>query len=158
PTVTDPLAITGRLDEPITDYERMIDSTAVAAFNDAAFRAGAEFVLQVPIEFVSEGAHIVWIRRRGAAAGWAHRQVFLWRPSKRAGCATDRAVFAIPRRVAPLPPSLEIDGRVWPHVEWKTMHGTRGITMVGVADLSALPPGNYTAGVRLVGRVVAEQA
>jgi MoaA/NifB/PqqE/SkfB family radical SAM enzyme len=153
-TVTDPLIIAGRCDGSPAELELMVDNTPVANFNDCGYFKGREFVLQAPVDFVSEGAHVVWARRRGAIEGWGHREVFLWRPP--AGVAT-HAVFAVPRRMAPLAPALSIGRRRWDRVEWKTMRSTRGMKMVGLADVSALPPGDYAAEVRFLGRVVAER-
>jgi hypothetical protein len=151
-TVTDPLIVAGRLDGRAEDFELMIDETPVANFNESGCFAGNEFVLEVPAGYVSEGAHVVWARRRGAGSGWGHRQVFLWRPDDG---ATTHALYVLPREAAPLPPTLYIGEHRWPRVWWKTMHGTRGAKMVGLADLESLPPGEYAAEVRLLGRVVA---
>ena len=70
---------------------------------------------------------------------------------------TTHALFPIPLRTAPLPPALVIGGHRWDRVDWKSMRSARGMMMVGVADVSALPPGDYPAEVRLLGRVVAER-
>jgi radical SAM protein with 4Fe4S-binding SPASM domain len=153
-TVTDPLIVTGRCHGSPAELELMVDNTAVANFNDLGFFQGLDFVLEVPVEFVTEGAHVLWARPRGASEGWGHRTVFLWRPS--AGVTT-HAVFAVPRCMAPLPPTLSIGGHRWDHADWKTMHSARGMMMVAVADVSTLPPGEYGAEVRLVGRVVTER-
>jgi Iron-sulfur cluster-binding domain len=72
-TVGDPLIVQGEADDG--DFELMIDHTPVAAFD------GGAFALDVPIGYVTEGAHVVWARRRGDRTGWGHRQVFLWRRS-----------------------------------------------------------------------------
>jgi hypothetical protein len=58
----------------------------------------------------------------------------------------------LPVDEAPLPPTVTIDARRWPHVQWKTMLGAGGMLNVGRADLRALPPGNYNAEVALCGR------
>ncbi len=72
-TVGDPLIITGHA--AIDDLELMIDHTPVTLLHAGRF-AG-----EIPIGFVTEGAHVVWARCRGEHAGWGHRQVFLWRRS-----------------------------------------------------------------------------
>lgn len=103
-TVTDPIVVTGRRDESISavDFELMIDNTPVANFNDCGYFNRSTFVLEVPVPFVSEGAHIVWARRRGTVAGWAYRQIFLWRSDygDRARAAM-HTIFSFPRRKAP---------------------------------------------------------
>jgi hypothetical protein len=58
----------------------MVDATPVANFGEAAY-AGTTFTFALKIPFVTEGAHTIWARRRGDTSGWAHREVFLWRPS-----------------------------------------------------------------------------
>jgi MoaA/NifB/PqqE/SkfB family radical SAM enzyme len=150
-TVTDPLIITGCIDGRAEDFELMIDATPVANFNDAGCFAADEFVIELPIGYVSEGAHVVWVRHRGATSGWGHRQVFLWRPGDG---VTTHALYVLSRDAAPLPPALFIGEHRWPRVAWKTMYSTRGLKMVGLADLASLPPGDYAAEVRLLGRVV----
>jgi len=158
-TVTDPLVVTGSMDRaiPPEDLELMIDSTPVANFNESGYFAGRQFVIEVPIDFVSEGAHVVWAHRRDQKEGWGHRQVFLWRADSERPRTTTQAVFAIPRRKAPWAPTLSIGGFEWQRVAWKTMRNVRGMNMVGVADLTSLPPGDYTGQIRFLGRIVSER-
>ncbi len=81
-TVHDPLVVVGRVDAslPPEEIELMIDATTVASFRNAA-RHGDLFGFSLPLPFVTEGAHTIWARRRGETSGWAHREVFLWRPT-----------------------------------------------------------------------------
>jgi MoaA/NifB/PqqE/SkfB family radical SAM enzyme len=137
-TVTDPLVVTGRVAASLrlTDVELMIDATPVANFHDAGYFDGDEFAFSLTLPFVTEGAHVIWARRRGETSGWAHREVFLWRPEGTELRAVDDALL-----VLPLGESLE-----WPHVRWTTMQGPSGMMNVGRADLRALPPGTYDLG------------
>ena len=114
----------------------MIDATPVANFHDAGYFDGDEFAFSLTLPFVTEGAHVIWARRRGETSGWAHREVFLWRPEGPELRAVDEALL-----VLPLGESLE-----WPHVRWTTMQGPSGLMNVGRADLRALPPGKYDLG------------
>ena len=77
--------------------------------------------------------------------------------SRPAAGVTTHALYVIPRRKAPLAPSLFIGDHRWPHVKWTTMRSTRGVKMVGLADLETLPPGQYATEVRFLGRVIAER-
>ena len=70
---------------------------------------------------------------------------------------TTHALYVIPRRKAPLAPSLFIGEQRWPRVAWTTMRSTRGVKMVGLADLETLPPGECATEVRFLGRVIAER-
>ena len=63
-TVTDPLVVTGRCNGSPAELELMIDDTPVANFNHRGYFRGSDFVLEAPVEFVSEGAHA----GRGVAA------------------------------------------------------------------------------------------
>jgi MoaA/NifB/PqqE/SkfB family radical SAM enzyme len=74
-TVADPLIVFGHINGPNMDYELMIDRTPVARIERK------EFTIDVPIAFVTEGAHVVWARRIGDEHGCAYREVFLWRPT-----------------------------------------------------------------------------
>lgn len=80
-TVHDPLLVSGHMNAslPLADFELMIDATPVANFDTARFHHNL-FAFELQIPFVTEGAHVIWARRRGETSGWAHREVFLWRP------------------------------------------------------------------------------
>jgi MoaA/NifB/PqqE/SkfB family radical SAM enzyme len=156
-TVTDPLVVTGRIVAPALqpiDLELMIDATPAANFHDLGFFRGDAFAMAVPIEFATEGAHVIWVRRSGETTGWGHREVFLWRPDAETNAlrVVDDALFVLPVNDAPLAPSLTLGAHKWRHVRWSTMFGERGCMNVGRADLRALPPGNYDAEVALFGR------
>src|SRR5213078_1992350 len=104
----------------------MIDETAVANFRDAALMHGRSFVMSLPLAYVSEGAHILWARRRGSSEGVGHRQVYLWRPESEAIRVTGEALLLVERKRAPLFPRLAIDGQRWRDVEWTMRCGPRG--------------------------------
>lgn len=81
-TTNDPLVVSGTIDASLdrVDVELMIDETPVANFGDRAEGEANAFTLRVPIEYVTEGAHVVWVRVQGSERGYGHREVFLWRP------------------------------------------------------------------------------
>ncbi|HJT17412.1 MAG TPA: radical SAM protein [Thermoanaerobaculia bacterium] len=72
-TISDPLIVRGASGMPI-DLELMIDHTCVYKM-----RATGRFAIEAPIPFVSEGAHLVWMRPSGEERGWPAREVFLRR-------------------------------------------------------------------------------
>jgi radical SAM protein with 4Fe4S-binding SPASM domain len=72
-TIADPLIVRGATGMPI-DLELMIDHTCVYRV-----RATGRFTIEAPIPFVTEGAHLLWVRRAGEERGWPAREVFLWR-------------------------------------------------------------------------------
>ena len=74
-TVSDPLIVRGATGMPM-DLELMIDHTKVYECS-----ATGRFAIEAPIPFVSEGAHLLWLRPRGEECGWPAREVFLWRPT-----------------------------------------------------------------------------
>ena len=155
-TVTDPLIVRGTLapSAKAEELELMIDQTPVANFRDAAFLRGRTFVMCVPVAFVTEGAHVVWARRRGDSVGVAHRDVFLWRPpAVDAIRVVNEALLVLESRAA-VWPSLSIDGDRWKAVQWKKAIGARGSVWVGRVDLHALAPGAHHAEVTQDGRVV----
>jgi radical SAM protein with 4Fe4S-binding SPASM domain len=93
-TVGDPLMIAGSA--TLDDLELMIDHTPVTRLHRGRFQG------EVPIGYVTEGAHVIWARRAGAPDGWGHRQVFLWR--------------ATPACESPLPPAPPSERRAPPPV------------------------------------------
>ena len=94
-TVADPLIVFGHINSPNMDYELMIDRTPVARIERR------DFTIEVPIAFVTEGAHVVWARRVGDERGWAYREVFLWRPTP----ASASPLRPAPRSEPPARPS-----------------------------------------------------
>lgn len=153
-TVTDPLIVIGRLAEPSCrgEVELMIDRTPVGRLREIAFVNGESFALSLQCAFVSEGAHVLWLRRRGAERGFGHREVFLWRPDVSGVRLTDRMLVAVPREAPPA--RLRIGGNEWPATEWRTMRAANGMARVGIAELGALAPGEYEANVEIEGRSI----
>ncbi|HKR65771.1 MAG TPA: radical SAM protein [Thermoanaerobaculia bacterium] len=70
-TVQDPLLLMGRM--RVDDVDVMIDETPVANITTRAFARS------LPVSFLSEGAHVVWLRSR-EGRGFAHRTIHFWRP------------------------------------------------------------------------------
>ena len=72
-TISDPLIVHGATGMPM-HLELMIDHTCVYRL-----RATGRFAIETPIPFVTECAHLVWMRPAGEERGWPAREVFLWR-------------------------------------------------------------------------------
>ncbi|HVE72617.1 MAG TPA: SPASM domain-containing protein, partial [Thermoanaerobaculia bacterium] len=81
-TLTEPLYVSGELAEGIdpVDVTVMLDHTPIENLNHAGRFTGSAFLLTLPVHFVTEGAHILWMRHRDGRA-YAHREVHLWRAS-----------------------------------------------------------------------------
>jgi len=74
-TVNEPLFIEGRVRRGLSprDIDVMIDYTHVEYLN------GRSFKVLVPTSFLTEGAHVLWMRNR-EGRGCAFREVHFWRP------------------------------------------------------------------------------
>jgi radical SAM protein with 4Fe4S-binding SPASM domain len=74
-TVVEPLTIEGRVRRGVDprSIDVMIDYTHVEYLNRKKFK------VLVPTSFLSEGAHVLWMRSRGGR-GCAYREVHFWRP------------------------------------------------------------------------------
>ncbi|HEY6893844.1 MAG TPA: radical SAM protein [Rhodanobacteraceae bacterium] len=72
-TTADPLIVRGATGMPL-QLELMVDHTCVYRVE-----ATGRFAIEAPIPFVTEGAHLIWMRPRGEERGWPAREVFLWR-------------------------------------------------------------------------------
>jgi MoaA/NifB/PqqE/SkfB family radical SAM enzyme len=155
-TVTDPLVVSGSVfTDALEVVELMIDETSVANFRDAALLNGSSFVMSLPLAYVSEGAHVLWARRRGDSGGVGHRQLFFWRPDSEATRATEEALLVVERDPTLRPPQLTIGGHPWSDVAWALREGSRGPFYVARASLRTLPPGIYETEVTIDGRSVA---
>jgi MoaA/NifB/PqqE/SkfB family radical SAM enzyme len=150
-TVGQPLHIEGILRNGVDPLEIdvMIDRTPLANLNDTGLFAGDEFVLEVPVGSLTEGAHVLWMRDANGRA-FAHRELHFWRP----GANEENHVFNQATVVAPFSartPRLRAGGS-HQAVTWRLMRGTRGAHWVTRVDLSSLEDGpqelTVTAGSR----------
>jgi MoaA/NifB/PqqE/SkfB family radical SAM enzyme len=92
-TVCDPIVITGRLAEGVDPIgvDVVIDYTPTANVNDKAVFDGPAFTMTFDVPSLTEGAHVLWARRHDDPRGYAHRDVYFWRP--------------MPASPSPLPPA-----------------------------------------------------
>lgn len=152
-TLTDPLVITGRVWTDINDVELMIDETAIGLLRDIALTDLSSFTLSAEVPFLTEGAHVVWLRRRGFASGSAHREFFFWRPEATDLRATNRAIFTAPRGIGF--PKLMIDGGEWHRTTWSRAANAGTRYFVANADFDRLAPGAHDVEIRSFSRRIA---
>jgi MoaA/NifB/PqqE/SkfB family radical SAM enzyme len=153
-TVTDPLVVKGVIRDGGGDFEVMIDDTAVGQVASAESRGG--FVFHGNAPWLTEGAHLLWIRRSGdgSGRGWAHREIFLWRPDQ-AGPAVRMTTAGAIHHFAPTTVrmfSMHIGGHRWrEYTAHKPLEYGRTSRLVFL-DLSRLPTGEHDVTVRVNGR------
>jgi MoaA/NifB/PqqE/SkfB family radical SAM enzyme len=155
--VTDPVVLTGRLPGPLRrqahDLDVVIDRTVVAHIGSGAVIANREFVISIPVPYLTEGAHIIRLRPGQAPQhrGWAHRTVHFWRPDAGAETlATD--IFVLPIAVPRLRgrPRVLVDGAPT-HYRWMRggrFHGRHGAAVV---DTARLAPGSHVLHIQTPG-------
>ena len=65
-------------------FEVMIGFTPVASLGDAVFSGRHRFTMTLALPYLTEGAHVLWVRRAGEGLrGWGHRDIYFWRPENR---------------------------------------------------------------------------
>jgi MoaA/NifB/PqqE/SkfB family radical SAM enzyme len=162
--VTDPLAVLGRLparwQRRARDLELMVDATPVAQLAAAAVVDGRDFALAVPVPYLSEGAHLLWLRSRSSEhhSGWARRTVHFWRPVRGPDAlAADLLVLplALPRRAGR--PRILVDGAP-AACRWLRGGRIRGRHGAAVLDTSGLAPGEHVLRAEVRGRPPAERS
>lgn len=164
-TVTDPLVVTGRVppwlalpgDRTLRALDRievLLDQTPVATLG-LVTRRGRRFALSVPVPYLSEGAHVLSLRKDGdgTAPGWCRRTVHFLRPEVRDGAqpvtrnALVRLLLARPTRR----PLVWIGGLRWDWVRWH-LHREKGALWGTVLlDLEPLPLGRHRMVVEAAG-------
>jgi radical SAM protein with 4Fe4S-binding SPASM domain len=157
--VTDPLLIHGRfLMSGALDYEVMIDHTVAGNLNDATPHSRRNFTVAGDVPYLTEGAHVLWLRQRGQEQGWGHREVHFWRPPAAAGTMriADAAGIAVASSALRWQTArCYIDGQEWTDVEWTRSRAAGKRYRVAQVDTRKLPPGTYLLEVRARRRVVA---
>lgn len=62
-------------------FEVMLGYTPVGNLGCAMFLDQHNFTMQLSLPYLTEGAHVLWIRRVGDSSnGWGHRDFYFWRP------------------------------------------------------------------------------
>jgi len=157
--VGDPLPVTGCCGTAVgaLDLEVLIDETVVADLGRRGVVDGSRLAVSIPIPFLTEGAHMLWLRPRGAAGrrGWCHRHVQFWRPEGDLPLATGLAIVPMPRARpwSNRSPTVEIADRRRPArvLRERRSLGVRGAVVV---DLSTAPPGPQIVTARLGDEII----
>jgi len=153
-TVSEPLYLEGHLRRGVDprDIDVMIDVTPVANLYDSGLFDGRSFLQFVPTHFLTEGAHVLWLRDR-TGSGWAHREIHFWRPSDDSAIdVLDQATIVMPRTL--MTPRLRLDG-VPRAVSWHVMRGRNGSRLVAHVDGSSLT-GTHALTMHVNGKTVCE--
>ncbi len=139
-TVTDPLVVTGIATAAARAWDVMIDDCAIPSLD---LMEDGRFVASGEVPFLTEGAHVVWIRGRNgeAAEGWDHREIHFWRPAaqegaiaRTTGLASRRLPYACPE------PRVFIDRRLWPAARLVERHAAPPLLLI---DTAALTPAEH---------------
>jgi hypothetical protein len=143
-TLTDPLVLSGTLPagDP-GDLELTFDKKVTVALNEAAVCDGRRFAATLAMPYLTEGAHLIEVGRRGSRP-LASRVIHLWRPEAERDGATlcvSKAAFirTLPRftrRAAVL-----LDGRKFPSSRWLCQRRPDGPVGIASIDLSCVAPG-----------------
>jgi MoaA/NifB/PqqE/SkfB family radical SAM enzyme len=156
--VGDPLPIIGHQGTSTHGHnlEVVIDSTVVADFRCDGVVDGSDFAVSIPVPYLTEGAHMLWLRPRGATEhhGWCHRHVHFWRPDRDRSLATGLTIVPIPRsRVWQMRNlTFEIDGRSPPV---RILRERRAFDRHGavIVDLRDAQPGPQVLTARTGGKI-----
>ncbi|HSN69338.1 MAG TPA: SPASM domain-containing protein, partial [Thermoanaerobaculia bacterium] len=115
-TITDPLVVVGTVENGERPrWEVVIDGCPLSAIEAVE---GGRFVASGEVPFLTEGAHILWIRDPDdPASGWDHREVHFWRPEvAEPGVVRAASVAAVALGRPCCDARLFVDGRIQPHV------------------------------------------
>jgi len=152
--VGDPLPVVGRSGPRVHghDLEILIDRTVVANLGSHGVVDGSRFAVSIPVPYLTEGAHLLWLRPRGALdhCGWCHRHVHFWRPDADRSLAIGMTILPIPRkrRWSLSRPIVEIDGS-FPPVSLLRERRAFGVHGAVLVDLRDAPSGPQVLTVRM---------
>jgi MoaA/NifB/PqqE/SkfB family radical SAM enzyme len=157
--VGDPLPVFGHSGPGVHghDLEVLIDRTVVADLGSHGVVDGSNFAVSIPVPYLTEGAHMLWLRPRGALDhhGWCHRHLHFWRPDAVRSLASGLTVVQIPRtRTWRLRrPTIEIDGTRQP-VRFLSERRALGVHGAALVDLRAAPSGPKVLTARMGGKLL----
>jgi len=157
--VGDPLPVVGHSGASVHghDLQVMIDHTVVTDLGCHGVVDGSRFAVSIPVPYLTEGAHLLWLRPRGALEhpGWCHRHLHFWRPDADRSLAIGLTIVPIPRtRIWPTRrPIIEIDRARQPV---RVLRERRGLDVHGAAlvDLRKASPGPQVLTARMGGKVL----
>jgi MoaA/NifB/PqqE/SkfB family radical SAM enzyme len=154
-TVADPLAVVGQLPgipwRGRSSVEVVLDRIVVARLDRGGVVAGREFAIGIPVPYLTEGAHMLWLRPAESPThpGWARRHVHFWRPNAGSHAATSGLfILTLPLVRPSRAATLELDGGAARAVRWLTGRGVDGLLGAAIVDTSDLERGRHTLTVR----------
>jgi MoaA/NifB/PqqE/SkfB family radical SAM enzyme len=157
--VGDPLPVVGRSGPGGDghDLEVLIDRTVVADLGNHGVVDGSSFAVSIPVPYLTEGAHMLWLRPRGALdhSGWCHRHLHFWRPDANRSLAVGMTIVSIPRKRSSFisGPIIEIAGSQPPVSILRERRGS-GVHGAVVVDLRQAPSGPQVLTARMGGKIL----
>jgi MoaA/NifB/PqqE/SkfB family radical SAM enzyme len=147
--VTDPLAVRGRLARGENPPDLVIDRDVSIPLSQAAVWESGEYAAVLEVPFLSEGAHLLSLRR-GDGEEFAVRTVHVWRPPREAARipATSSLAIGISCSRDARGARLSIDGRRWKAGTWLYRRSPEGCRGIAWFDLEGLPPGPHDLSVK----------
>jgi MoaA/NifB/PqqE/SkfB family radical SAM enzyme len=97
-TMIDSILVTGSLlaRNEASTFEVMLGYTPVANLGCATFVDQTSFTMNLSLPYLTEGAHVIWIRRLGDCSdGWAHRDFYFWRPDHQSRRASPKPAESV---------------------------------------------------------------
>ena len=150
-TITDPIVISGRIlsSGAGSEWELMLDEEPLGVVRRDNTRG--DFALHGPVPFITEGAHLLWVRRRGdvSGPGYCYREIHLWRPAEQEDTIRSTSHFAVrhfaPKRINEI--SAEIDGMSWENITVLQTGDYAETSRIILFDLTRLQPGIHSASI-----------
>ena len=147
-SVTDPLVVRGRVRRGEEPPDLVVDRRFTIPLRQAAVWEGRDYAAVLEIPYLTEGAHLLSLRRSGGK-DFADRTVHLWRPPREGAriAATSALAVGVVCQEDARRAKLSVDGRRWKKATWlhrQSPEGTRGIAWF---DLEGLPAGPHALSV-----------
>jgi hypothetical protein len=139
------------------DLEVLIDRTVVTDLGGHGVVDGSHFAVSIPVPYLTEGAHMLWLRPRGALDhhGWCHRHLHFWRPDAGHSLAAGLTIVPIPKTQIwrMRRPTIEVGG-TRPPVRILSERRALGVHGAALVDLREARPGRQILTARMGGRVL----
>ena len=151
-TVTDPIAVLGKYSRRGAPPDLFLDRDMRIPIADCGVRSGGRFAATVVLPYLSEGAHLLSLRRPGQSRDIDLTTIHMWRPPGDGdGTAAIRAAgsLAIGRKLdrKSRTAHVDVDGGRWTKSRWLCGRTPEGWTGFATLDLTDLPPGAHTVSI-----------
>ena len=142
--VTDPLVVRGRFPRGEGPPDLIIDKRFSIPLARAAVWKSGEYAAVVEIPYLTEGAHLLSLRR-GSGENFAVRTVHVWKPPRESGRMPATSFVAVGMNCGPnaWKAKLAIDDRRWKAATWLHTRSAEGFRGIACFDLAGLPPGPH---------------